>query len=186
MKGVITIINCNEPLFLLSTSFSCWRDRSSAATQTWRNVDESARKYSNDDRDNVVALRSSLAHSHFEGIVQVYVFESQKSMAIKPSNLRYEPRELSSLSISEINGLLSFSSEEAKGGTTDEDELRRLVAAEIATEDPEEIAALVAKANEPKDLPSSSSRDGDADANNKAASLHGSNQLRQGAERIPK
>jgi len=121
------------------------------------------------------------------GRQEVYVFEAQKSMAIKPTNLRYEPRELSSLSISEMEGLLISKTkddeDENKWKGMDKEQLRQLVIDEIDTEDPAEIAALVAKANEPK---------GGLDTNNKVKNnatnqnptMHSSQQLRQGAERM--
>eukprot|EP00584_Thalassiosira_punctigera_P006187 CAMPEP_0172526178 /NCGR_PEP_ID=MMETSP1067-20121228/1141_1 /TAXON_ID=265564 ORGANISM="Thalassiosira punctigera, Strain Tpunct2005C2" /NCGR_SAMPLE_ID=MMETSP1067 /ASSEMBLY_ACC=CAM_ASM_000444 /LENGTH=553 /DNA_ID=CAMNT_0013309627 /DNA_START=19 /DNA_END=1680 /DNA_ORIENTATION=+ len=110
------------------------------------------------------------------GRQEVFVFEAQKSMAIRPANLRYQPRELSSLSVFEMKGMLLASKntelEPTEWSGMDKDDLQRIVAAEIDTTDPGEIAALVAKANEPKER------------KNSAASLHSSEQLRQGAERM--
>lgn len=127
------------------------------------------------------------------GRQEVYVFEAQKSMAIKPANLRYEPRELSSLSVSEMKGILLKSKKidddasptEWKGMT--KEELLRTVAAEIDTEDPGEIAALVAEANAPvegannraKVVPDRTTGGGDA-------ALQSSERLRQGAEVMSK
>lgn len=113
------------------------------------------------------------------GRQEVYVFEAQKSMAIKPTNLAYEPRALSSLSVSEMKGVLLLSTgmetEPKEWAGMTRDELQRTTSAQIATEDPEEIAALVARASSP----SASAGGGDA-----AAPLQSADALRQGAERV--
>ena len=132
-------------------------------------------------------VRSRLNAS--SGRQEVYVFEANKSMAIKPINMRYEPREISSLSISEMKGLL-LASKICKGEDAsenvkepdqwkglDKEQLRQMVA-EVTTS-PEEIAALVAKANEPKELPSSIN----APATQQPTQFT-SDQLRQSAERM--
>ena len=130
------------------------------------------------------------------GRQEVYVFEAQRSMAIKPSNLRYEPRELSSLSITEMRGLLRIyssdssnknNSEAASAGESEcsgmnKEELRTHVTKVLGTtisNDAVQIAELVARSNEPKDttIPSNSS------ASASSSSLN-SSQLRQGAERM--
>jgi hypothetical protein len=128
------------------------------------------------------------------GRQEVFVFEAQRSMAIKPSNLRYEPRELSSLSITEMRGLLRIyssdssnknNSEAASAGESEcsgmnKEELRTHVTKVIGTtisNDAVQIAELVARSNEPKDttIPSNSSA---------SSSSLNSSQLRQGAERM--
>ena len=130
------------------------------------------------------------------GRQEVYVFEAQRPMAIKPSNLRYEPRELSSLSITEMRGLLWIYSsdsnnnyEAALAGESEcsgmnKEELRTHVTKVIGTtisNDAVQIAELVARSNEPKDttIPSNNS----ASASSSSSSLN-SSQLRQGAERM--
>ena len=111
------------------------------------------------------------------GRQEVYVFDAKKSMAIKPSNMKYEPREISSLSVPDLKGLLLVSKkletepDEWKG--LDKEDLRKM-AAEVTTS-PDEIAALVAKANEPKGAPPA--------AKSQTGKFTG-DQLRQGAERM--
>ena len=130
------------------------------------------------------------------GRQEVYVFEAQRSMAIKPSNLRYEPRELSSLSITEMRGLLRIYSsdssnnnyEAALAGESEcsgmnKEELRTHVTKVLGTtisNDAVHIAELVARSNEPKDttIPSNNS------ASASSSSSLNSSQLRQGAERM--
>ena len=120
------------------------------------------------------------------GRQEVYVFEAQRSMAIKPANLRYEPRELSSLSITEMRGLLRIysSAGESECSGMNKEELRTHVTKVIGTtisNDAVQIAELVARSNEPKDttIPSNNS----ASASSSSSSLN-SSQLRQGAERM--
>ncbi|KAL7467397.1 hypothetical protein ACHAXS_007647 [Conticribra weissflogii] len=111
------------------------------------------------------------------GRQEVYVFEANKSMAIKPINMKYEPRDISTLSIADMKGLLlvakklSKEPEEWKG--IDKDELQKMVATVANT--PEEIASLVAQANEPKEIPSAAP---------KSQPTISKDQLRQGAERM--
>ena len=134
------------------------------------------------------------------GRQEVYVFEAQRSMAIKPANLRYEPRELSSLSITEMRGLLRIyssdsnnnnnNSEAASAGESEcsgmnKEELRTHVTKVLGTtisNDAVQIAELVARSNEPKDttFPPNSS----ASASSSSSSSLNSSQLRQGAERM--
>jgi len=98
-------------------------------------------------------VRSTL--DPMSGRQEVYVIELEKSMAIKPDNIKYEPRELSSLSVSDMKGLLLLSSkkenEPDEWQGLDRDSLQKMVA-EITT-NPDEIASLVAKANETKSKP---------------------------------
>ena len=120
---------------------------------------------------------------------EVYVFEAQKSMSIKPNNLQYEPRDLSSLSVREMKSILSYSSsstndDESDWAGLDKDELRTKVKDVIGSDDAEdgiEIASWVAKANEPKNIPASSSM---ATGNNAGNSTFNSSQLRQGEYNI--
>ena len=98
-------------------------------------------------------VRSTL--DPMSGRQEVYVIELEKSMAIKPDNIKYEPRELSSLSVSDMKGLLLLSSkkenEPDEWQGLDRDSLQKMVA-EITT-NPDEIASLVAKANETNSKP---------------------------------
>jgi len=107
------------------------------------------------------------------GRQEVYVVESQKSLAVKIENISYEPRALSSLSVSEMKRVLRASEKRDRDPKEWEgmskDELRAAVSKAIATEDPEEIAALVALAP-PSSSAGGASSTGDA--------------LRQGAERM--
>jgi len=83
------------------------------------------------------------------GRQEVYIFDLEKSMSIKPINIKYEPRAADSLSVSEMKSVLLASNkkeEELKG--LDKEDLQKMVT--DATSNPEEIAALLAKANEPK------------------------------------
>ena len=112
------------------------------------------------------------------GRQEIYVFEAEKSMAIKPTNLRYEPRELSSLSVPEMKGILNVLEVQGEWSGMDKDELRIWVKeASANTEDSVELARLVARANEPKDVPKP------AAAAATQPSFNPSN-LRQGAERM--
>jgi len=120
------------------------------------------------------------------GRQEVYIFEENKSLSIKPANLKYEPRTLSSLSISEMksiltNGIGSSNSIDFTG--LDKDSLRTMVQDEITNvDDTLEIAKLVAKANEPKNIPTTTSTmNGSASSGGQQFS---SSQLRQGAERM--
>ncbi|KAL7508375.1 hypothetical protein ACHAXN_009166 [Cyclotella atomus] len=111
------------------------------------------------------------------GRQEVYIFDLEKSMSIKPINIKYEPREIESLSISEMKGvLLSSSKTESELNGLSKDDLQKMVA-DVAT-DPEEIAALVAKSNEPKTPPA---------ATNNISSTNGSftsEQLKQATDRM--
>eukprot|EP00984_Skeletonema_dohrnii_P007636 scaffold2790_cov118-Skeletonema_dohrnii-CCMP3373.AAC.4 len=116
------------------------------------------------------------------GRQEVYVFGVNKSMAIKPTNMRYLPRELSSLSVPEMKGVLAAS------GSSTEDELSGMekdilkgMVAEVTTS-PEELAKLIAKANEPaSDVPTP--RSNKSTAQPSPPNIN-SSQLRQGAERM--
>jgi hypothetical protein len=120
-------------------------------------------------------VRSAL--DPMSGRQEVYILSLEKPMAIKPINMKYEPREIGSLSISEMKGLLLISKkvdkepEEWKG--LDKEELQKLVA--DVTTSPDEIAALVAKANEPKSTPA---------PNNNSSGSFTSEQLRQATDRM--
>eukprot|EP00986_Skeletonema_menzelii_P010288 scaffold5011_cov143-Skeletonema_menzelii.AAC.4 len=116
------------------------------------------------------------------GRQEVYVFGVNKSMAIKPANMRYLPRELSSLSVPEMKGVLtaSGSSTEEELSGMEKDTLKGMVA-EVTTS-PEELAKLIAKANEPSaDIPTPRSSRSTAQASPPNIST---SQLRQGAERM--
>mmetsp|Transcript_2194 Transcript_2194/g.3997 ORF Transcript_2194/g.3997 Transcript_2194/m.3997 type:complete len:547 (-) Transcript_2194:74-1714(-) len=116
------------------------------------------------------------------GRQEVYVFGVNKSMAIKPTNMRYLPRELSSLSVPEMKGVLAAS------GSSTEDELSGMekdilkgMVSEVTTS-PEELAKLIAKANEPaSDIPTP--RSNKSTAQPSPPNIN-SSQLRQGAERM--
>ena len=108
---------------------------------------------------------------------EVYLIDLEKTMAIKPTNMKYETRELTSLSVAEMKGLLLASNkneEELQG--LDKAELQKMVA-NVST-NPEEIAALVAKANEPKSIPQTSNN-----SNNNNGTFT-SEQLRQATDRM--
>jgi hypothetical protein len=122
-------------------------------------------------------VKSRLA-TNGSGRQEVFVFDANKSMAIKPANMRYVPRELSSLSVPEMKGVLTVS------GSATEDELSGMdkyilkgMVAEVTTS-PEELAKLIAKANEPKDIPHSNR------STAQPSSSINSSTLRQGAERM--
>ncbi|KAL3778495.1 hypothetical protein HJC23_000508 [Cyclotella cryptica] len=112
------------------------------------------------------------------GRQEVYIFDINKSMSIKPANMRYEPREISSLSISEMKGMLLVSlkqdkePEEWKG--LNKEDLQKMVA-DVTTR-PDEIASLIAKANEPKAVPTAN--------NNHANASFTSEQLREATNRM--
>ncbi|KAL7533488.1 hypothetical protein ACHAXR_005265 [Thalassiosira sp. AJA248-18] len=126
------------------------------------------------DKKGIVKSRLSAT-----GRQEVYIFEAEKTMAIKPANLRYEPRDLSTLSVSEMKGVLrvsfGFESDKTEWSGMDKEELRQMVKETVT--DPLEIAELVAKANEPKEIPSSNN-------NNANGASFDSSQLRQGADRM--
>lgn len=108
---------------------------------------------------------------------EVYLIDLEKNMAIKPTNMKYEPRELTSLSIAEMKGLLLASNkkeEELQG--LDKSELQKMVA-NVST-NPEEIAALVAKANAPASVPSVGNN------NNASDGSFTSDQLRHATDRM--
>ena len=72
-----------------------------------------------------------------------YVFEAKKAMAIRPANLRYEPRSVEGLTASEMRGAMRVLRGDGSRGVgpeslsgMDKDELRRLFR--------EEVEALVA------------------------------------------
>lgn len=122
------------------------------------------------------------------GRQEVYVFGVNKSMAIKPINMRYLPRELSSLSVPEMKGVLtaSGSSTENELSGLDKDSLKSMVA-EVSTS-PEELAKLIAKANEPAasdtPTPRNNNRSTAAAAPQPSPPNFSTSQLRQGAERM--
>ena len=123
------------------------------------------------------------------GRQEVYIFEENKTLAIKPANLKYEPRTISSLSISEMksmltNGIGSTNSIDFTG--LDKDSLRSMVIDEIEdVNDTIEIAKLVAKANEPKNIPTANSTmNGSGGGSVGGQQQFSSSQLRQGAERM--
>ena len=110
-------------------------------------------------------------------------------MSIKPTNLQYEPRDLASLSVREMKSILSYSTtttndsgDESDWAGLDKEELRTKVKDVIGTsaeaEDGIEIASWVAKANEPKNIPASSSMATGSNAGNSTS--FNSSQLRQG------
>jgi len=119
------------------------------------------------------------------GRQEVYVFGVNKSMAIKPINMRYLPRELSSLSVPEMKGVLtaSGSSTENELSGLDKERLKGMVAE--VTSSPEELAKLIAKANEPaaSDIPAPRTNRSTAAAQPSPPNISTS-QLRQGAERM--
>lgn len=121
------------------------------------------------------------------GRQEVYIFEENKTLAIKPANLKYEPRTLSSLSISEMksmltNGIGSSNSIDFTG--LDKDSLRSMVIDEIEdVNDTIEIAKLVAKVNEPKNITTASTMNGSG-GGSVGGQQFSSSQLRQGAERM--
>jgi len=119
------------------------------------------------------------------GRQEVYVFGVNKSMAIKPINMRYLPRELSSLSVPEMKGVLtaSGSSTENELSGLDKESLKGMVAE--VTSSPEELAKLIAKANEPaaSDIPAPRTNRSTAAAQPSPPNISTS-QLRQGAERM--
>ena len=131
------------------------------------------------DKKGIVKSRLSTT-----GRQEVYIFEENKTMSIKPTNLKYEPRTLSSLSISEMKGILT----NGLGSTNsidftglDKDSLRNMVVDEIENvDDTIGIAQLVAKANEPKNIPTTSS----TNESGVGGQQFSSSQLRQGAERM--
>ena len=114
---------------------------------------------------------------------------------MKLINLSYEPREISSLSVPDLRGCLTVSGvSERKLRGADKDDLRRMLG-DIAG-GPEEVARLVARANEPSDPPpKKSSRAGGScvgaaggrsDGAGSNFNLNGVNSsaLREGAERM--
>jgi len=123
------------------------------------------------------------------GRQEVYIFQATKSISIKPTNMRYEPRDLASLSASEMKGILMLSKqlkeEPTEWSGLDKEALRQMVVegGEVAMNDPEEIAELVARANEPKEVPSSSGAVSSSSSSGNAGKFN-SSQLRQGAERM--
>ena len=138
-----------------------------------------AAKYN--DKNGIV--KSKLSEN---GRQEVYVFGVNKSMAIKPANLRFLPRELSSLSAPEMKGVLTVS------GTSTEDELtgmeKDILKGMVAnvTSSPEELAKLIAEANEPaSDLPTPRNNTKAAQAAIPPSNFSGT-QLREGADRMSK
>ena len=140
------------------------------------------------DKKGIVKTRPK--HASADGSVrqEVYIFEANKSILVKPANLRYELRELSSLSIPEMKGIMVLLSDDLEDEATewkgiDKEELRSMVGKKIETNDPTEIAELVAKANEPKEVPSNNNSVNGAGSSGSANGLNAS-QLRQGAEKM--
>ncbi|KAL7525068.1 hypothetical protein ACHAXR_000844, partial [Thalassiosira sp. AJA248-18] len=104
------------------------------------------------------AMENAISYPVDTGISTV---EAKKIVSVKPANLRYEPREIASLSIAELKGVLRFSTakqgeegageveslaeEPKKWSGMDKEALRQMV--KDITEDPDEIANLVAKAD---------------------------------------
>ena len=88
-----------------------------------------------------------------DGRQEVRVLDGvNKSMRVKPSNLSYEPREVSSLTVPDLRGCLALSGvSEKKLRGADKDDLRRML--EDVAGSPEAVARLVARANEPADPP---------------------------------
>ncbi len=123
-------------------------------------------------------VKSRLASN---GRQEVYVIDADKTMAIKPANLSFVPRELSSLSVSEMKGVLMESigsSIEGELTGLEKDVLQSMVK-EVTTSS-DELAKLIAKANEPKDVPATTS----SSSSTTQPSSFNSSQLRQGAERM--
>ena len=130
------------------------------------------------------------------GRQEVYVFEAQKSMAIKVENLRYEHRTIQSLTISEMKGILRVLTEEDACSTDsiiagmDKEALRMLVEESISEKtansgSPVEIkiAELIARANKPPSSITTATTTTTAAAAAAAQAIN-SDQLRQGAERM--
>ena len=143
---------------------------------------------------------------------EVYVFEAKKAMAIRPANLRYEPRSVEGLTASEMRGAMRVLRGDGSRGVgpeslsgMDKDELRRLFREEVEAlvavgggggddddDVGERIAELVAMSNEPApggaatSSSSSSSSSSSRNNNGGGAAVHGTSaeQLRQGAERM--
>lgn len=106
----------------------------------------------------------------------VYIFEANRTIAIKVDNMRYEPRELSTLSVSEMKGVLGKREEKELVGLG-KDDLQKMIA-EITT-CPTEIAKLVAEANEPKETPPNNTATDEKNSNNFSAT-----QLREASQKM--
>jgi hypothetical protein len=121
------------------------------------------------------------------GRQEVYVFEAQKSMAIKITNLQYEPRTVQSLTVSEMKSILRVLKEKDDHiAGMDKETLRKVVeksitlsiqTSENTTPVEIKIAELIARANEPPSSTTTSTTTTTAQSIN-------SDQLRQGAERM--
>jgi hypothetical protein len=119
------------------------------------------------------------------GRQEVYVFEAQKSMAIKITNLQYEPRTIQSLTVSEMKGILRVLKEKDDHiAGMDKEALRKVVEKSITLSiQPSEntapveikIAEIIARANEPPSTTTTTTA---------TAQSINSDQLRQGAERM--
>lgn len=130
-------------------------------------------------------VKTSLA----DGRQEVRVLDGiNKSIRVKLINLSYEPREISSLSVPDLRGCLTLSGVSEKNQPPDKDDLRKMLGDIVGS--PEEVARLVAKANEPSDPPprktsrtAAGGRSNGADTN---INLDGTNTsaLREGAERM--
>lgn len=82
------------------------------------------------------------------GRQQVLLIKDGKTLGIKPENLKYEPRSINSLNIKELKQVLTI---KEVGNLTgyDKSQLREML--KIKTESEEEIAEILAKANEPSE-----------------------------------
>lgn len=130
-------------------------------------------------------VKTSLA----DGRQEVRVLDGiNKSIRVKLINLSYEPREISSLSVPDLRGCLTLSGVSEKNQPPDKDDLRKMLGDIVGS--PEEVARLVAKANEQSDPPprktsrtAAGGRSNGADTN---INLDGTNTsaLREGAERM--
>lgn len=82
----------------------------------------------------------------------VYVEELSKSVALKTSNLRYQPMEIDSLSVKDLKTLLKYKKvDDSELAGMDKSELQSKVA-NLVSESPEEIAQVLATANAPKPM----------------------------------
>mmetsp|Transcript_8944 Transcript_8944/g.19327 ORF Transcript_8944/g.19327 Transcript_8944/m.19327 type:complete len:526 (+) Transcript_8944:109-1686(+) len=91
-------------------------------------------------------VRSGLSST---GRHTVYIEELDKSVALKPSNLRYEPISLESLSVKELNLILKYKNKEPKSSITlgmEKSDLQAQVSKFIDADASEELPELMAKA----------------------------------------
>lgn len=88
------------------------------------------------------------------GRQQILLIKDGKTLGIKPENLKYEPRSINSLNIKEMKQILTI---KEVGNLTgyDKSQLREML--KIKTESEEEIAEILAKANEPSESNSNQS-----------------------------